>query len=79
MVAITPEMETMMASLRGRLSQNADCEDSPLWNVVAAYLNATLTSVEGGFRGDKDLLEAHKVLAEYDRLRGREAVASNSN
>ena len=78
MVAITPEMEKLMASLRGRLSQN-DCEDSPLWNVVAAYLNATLTSVEGGFRGDKDLLEAHKVLAEYDRLRGREAVASNSN
>jgi len=69
---MTPEMEGMIASLRQRLSEkNTDLEDSPLWNVVAAYLNATLTSVEGGFRGDKDLREALKVLTEYDGLRGR--------
>jgi hypothetical protein len=71
MAEITPETEQMMASLRGRLSQNVGCDDSPLWNVVAAYLTATLTSIEGGFRGEKDLREAHEVLAEYDRLRGR--------
>ena len=70
MADITPEMEEMMVMLRGRLSQNVGCDDSPLWNVVAAYLTATLTSVEGGFRGEKDLREAHKVLAEYDTLRG---------
>ena len=69
---MTPEMEGMIASLRQRLGEkNTDLEDSPLWNVVAAYLNATLTSVEGGFRGDKDLREALKVLTEYDGLRGR--------
>ena len=69
---MTPEMEGMIASLRQRLGEkNTDLEDSPLWNVVAAYLNATLTSVEGGFRGDKDLREALKVLTEYDELRGR--------
>ena len=69
---MTPEMEGMIASLRQRLSEkNTDLEDSPLWNVVAAYLNATLTSVEGGFRGDKDLREALKVLTEYDGLHGR--------
>jgi hypothetical protein len=44
---------------------------SPLWNVVAAHLNATLISVEGGFRGERDLREAMKVLAEYDKCRGR--------
>ena len=71
MAEMTPDTERMMASLRGRLSQNVYCDDSPLWNVVAAYLTATLTSVEGGFRGEKDLREAHEVLAEYDRLRGR--------
>ena len=73
---MTPEMEAMMTSLRERLSaKNTDLDDSPLWNVVAAYLNATVDSVEGGFRGDKDLREALKVLTEYDRLRGRSGEA----
>ena len=68
----TPEMEEMVASIRARLAaQNPDVDDSSLWNVLAAYLNATLTSVEGGFRGEKDLREATKVLAEYDGLRAR--------
>jgi hypothetical protein len=68
----TPEMEEMIASIRARLAaQNPDVDDSSLWNVLAAYLNATLTSVEGGFRGEKDLREATKVLAEYDGLRAR--------
>jgi hypothetical protein len=66
---MTPEMEAMMTLLRERLSaKNTDLDDSSLWNVGAAYLNATVTSVEGGFRGEKDLREALKVLAEYDRL-----------
>jgi hypothetical protein len=80
---LTPEMEGMMDSLRERLSaKNTDLDDSPLWNVVAAYLNATVTSVEGGFRGEKDLREALKVLTEYDRLRGpsggHESLAASS-
>lgn len=71
MTNLTPEMKRVMASLRARLNKKSDGEDSPLWNVVAAYLNATLTSVEGGFRGESDLREAMKVLAEYDKCRGR--------
>ena len=68
----TPETEEMITSIRGRLAaKNPDVDDSPLWNVLAAYLNATLTSVEGGFRGEKDLREATKALAEYDGLRAR--------
>ena len=70
MTNLTPEMERVMASLRARLNKKSDVDDSPLWNVVAAYLNATVTSVEGGFHGEKDLREALKVLTEYDRLRG---------
>ena len=70
----TPEMEHVMASLRTRLNKNSDVEDSPLWNVVTAYLNATLISVEGGFRGERDLREAIQVLGEYDRCRGRKKV-----
>jgi hypothetical protein len=67
MTNLTPEMESVMATLRSRLSKKPKA--SPLWNVVAAYLNATLISVEGGFRGERDLQEAVKVLAEYDRCR----------
>ena len=74
MTNLTPEMERVMASLRTRLNKNSDVDDSPLWNVVAAYLNATLISVEGGFRGERDLREAIQVLAEYDRCRGRKKV-----
>lgn len=71
MTNLTPEMERVMASLRARLDKKSDVEDSPLWNVVAAYLNATLMSVEGGFRSERDLREAIEVLAEYDRCRRR--------
>ena len=72
MTHVTPEIESMMAWLRGRLSAtNTDLDDSPLWRVVAAYVSATISSVEGGFRGEKDLLEAREVCIEYDRLRGR--------
>ena len=71
MTNLTPEMERVMVSLRARLNKKSDVDDSPLWNVVAAHLNATLISVEGGFRGERDLREAMKVLAEYDRCRGR--------
>ena len=66
---LTPEMERVVASLRTRLNKKSDVDDSPLWNVVAAHLNATLISVEGGFRGERDLREALAVLAEYDRSR----------
>ena len=71
MTNLTPDMDRAMTSLRARLSKNADADDSPLWNVVAAHLNATLISVEGGFRGERDLREAIAILAEYDRYRGR--------
>ena len=71
MTNLTPEMERVMASLRARLNKKSDVDDSPLWNVVAAHLNATLISVEGGFRGERDLREAMKVLAEYDKCRRR--------
>ncbi len=67
---LTPEMERLMGSLRARLNKK-DADDSPLWNVVAAHLNATLISVEGGFRGERDLREAMEILAEYDRCRKR--------
>ncbi len=69
MTNLTPDMKRVMASLRARLNKESDVDDSPLWNVVAAYLNATLISVEGGFRGERDLREAMEVLAEYDRCR----------
>jgi hypothetical protein len=71
MTKLTPETERVVASLRARLNKKSDVEDSPLWDVVAAYLTATLSSVEGGFRGDRDLREAMEVLAEYDRCRRR--------
>jgi len=71
MTNLTPEMKRVMASLRARLNKKSDVDDSPLWNVVAAHLNATLISVEGGFRGERDLREAIAILAEYDRYRGR--------
>ena len=68
MTNLTPDMKRVMASLRARLNKESDvADDSPLWNVVAAYLNATLISVEGGFRGERDLREVMEVLAEYDR------------
>jgi hypothetical protein len=67
MTNLTPEMERVMASVRSRLNKKSDADDSPLWNVVAAYLNATLISVEGGFRGERDLQEAMEVLAEYEK------------
>ena len=70
MTNLTPEMERVVAALRARLNKKSDVDDSPLWNVVAAHLNATLISVEGGFRGERDLREAMKVLAEYDKCRG---------
>jgi hypothetical protein len=69
MTNLTPAVERLMASLRARLNKNSNVDDGPLWNVVAAYLNATLVSVEGGFRGERDLREAMKVLAEYDTCR----------
>ena len=74
MTNLTPEMKRVMASLRARLNKKSDVDDSPLWNVVAAHLNATLISVEGGFRGERDLREAMAVLAEYDRCRRRKAA-----
>ena len=78
MTNLTPEMERVVAALRARLNKKSDVDDSPLWNVVAAHLNATLISVEGGFRGERDLREAMKVLAEYDRgkkaIKGRQAA-----
>ena len=70
MTNLTQDMERVVASLRARLNKKSDVDDSPLWNVVAAHLNATLISVEGGFRGERDLREAMKVLAEYDKCRG---------
>ena len=71
MANLTREMERAMVSLRG-LNKKSDVDDSPLWNVVAAHLNATLISVEGGFRGERDPREAIAILAEYDsRYRGR--------
>ena len=77
MTNLTPEMERVVAALRARLNKKSDVDDSPLWNVVAAYLNATLISVEGGFRGERDLREAMKVLAEYDKCRGgKKAIKS---
>ena len=53
MKKLAPEMERVMASLRARLNKKSDVDDSPLWNVVAAHLNATLISVEDGFRGER--------------------------
>ena len=68
MTNLTPDMKRVMASLRARLNKDSDVDDdSPLWNVVAAHLNATLISVEGGFRGERELREAMDVLAEYDK------------
>ena len=72
MTNLTLDMERVVASLRARLNKKSHVDDSPLWNVVAAYLNATLISVEGGFRGERDLREAMEVLAEYDR--GKKAI-----
>jgi hypothetical protein len=69
---MTSEMQSVVASLRARLSKKP--KDSPLWNVVAAYVNATLISVEGGFRGERELREAVEVLAEYDNCRERRTV-----
>jgi len=74
---LTPEMERAMSSLRARLSTNSDADDSPLWNVVAAHLNATLISIEGGFRGERDLREAMAVLAEYDSSRKRKKARTS--
>ena len=74
MTNLTPEMERVVAALRARLNKKSDVDDSPLWNVVAAHLNATLISVEGGFRGERDLREAMKVLAEYDKCRGKTSI-----
>ena len=71
MTNLTPEVEELVASLRARLNKSSNVDDGPLWNVVAAYLNATLVSVEGGFRGERDLGEAMKVLAEYDTCKLR--------
>ena len=71
MTKLTPEVEGLMASLRARLNKSSNVDAGPIWNVVAAYLNATLVSVEGGFRGKSDLREAMKVLAEYDTCRLR--------
>jgi hypothetical protein len=71
MTNLTQDMERVVASLRARLNKKSDVDDSPLWNVVAAHLNATLISVEGGFRGERDLREALEVLAEYDKCRRR--------
>jgi hypothetical protein len=68
------DMERAMIWLTARLSKNSDVDDRRLWNVVAAHLNATLISVEGGFRGERDLREAMAVLAEYDRCRRRKAA-----
>ena len=68
MTNLTPDMKRVMASLRARLNKESDVDDdSPLWNVVAAHLNATLISVEGGFRGEREIREAMDVLAEYDK------------
>ena len=78
MTTLTPEMERVMASLRARLNKKSDVDDSPLWNVVAAHLNATLISVEGGFRGERDLREAMKVLAEYDKCRKRKKARKSA-
>ena len=50
------EMLRVVAALRARLNKKSDVDDSPPWNVVAVYLNATVTSVEGGFRGEKDIV-----------------------
>ena len=61
MTNLTPEMKHVMASLTARLNNKSDVDDSPLWNVVAAHLNATLISLEGGFRGERDLREAMEV------------------
>jgi hypothetical protein len=71
MTNLTPEVEGLMASLRARLNKNPDVDEGPLWNVVAAHLNATLASVEGGFRGETALREAMQVLAQYDTCRRR--------
>ena len=71
MTNLTPEVERLMALLRARLNKNSNADDGPLWNVVGAHLKATLDSVEGGFRGERDLREAMKVLAEYDTCRRR--------
>ena len=74
MTKITPEMEAIMEWLRGRLSAtNTDMDDSPLWRVVNTHVKATLNSVEGGFRGEKELIEAREICLEYDRLRGRKS------
>jgi hypothetical protein len=78
MTKLTPEVEGLMASLRARLNKSSNVDDGPLWNVVAAYLNATLVSVEGGFRGKSDLREAMKVLAEYDTCRLRKKATGRS-
>jgi hypothetical protein len=67
-------MERVVVSLRARLNKKSDVDESPPWNVVAAHLNGTLISVEGGFRGERDLREAMEVLAEYDKCRGKTAI-----
>jgi hypothetical protein len=71
MTNLTPEVQGLMASLRARLNKNPNVDEGPLWNVVAAHLNATLASVEGGFRGETALREAMQVLAQYDTCRWR--------
>jgi len=70
MTNLTPEMERVMVSLRARLNKSRMLMTARS-GTVAAHLNATLISVEGGFRGESDLREAIKVLAEYDTCRGR--------
>ena len=49
MTNLTLEVDRLMSSLRARLGKNSNVDVGPLWNVVAAYLNATLVSVEGDF------------------------------
>lgn len=70
---MTPEMEGLLGPLRERLSaKNTDLNDSLLWRVVLnAYVSATISGVEDGSLGEKDLVEASEVCMEYDRLRGR--------
>jgi hypothetical protein len=77
MTNLTPEVERLLGSLRERLNKNSNIDEGPLWNVVAASLNAMLVSVEGGFRGERDLREAMQVLAEYDMCRRRKKAAKS--
>ena len=70
MTNITPEMEAMIALLTERINATRDDLDSPLGELVNAYLSDTINGVREGREGyDQAALErARRVSHDYEDL-----------